>query len=86
MEMLARLPAEIQATAQEAFELFLTDAFHPALHNHPLNDYRKGRHRRGSRSARVTRRYRAIYATDGPTNVWYWIGSHEDYNNFVGSS
>jgi hypothetical protein len=38
----------------------------------------------GSRSVAITRRYRAIYVVDGDTNVWYWCGSHEDYNNFVG--
>ena len=28
--------------------------------------------------------YRAIYFVEGDTNVRYWIGSHSDYNNFVG--
>ncbi|MGD9648538.1 MAG: hypothetical protein AB7U73_22700 [Pirellulales bacterium] len=83
-QMLARLPAEVQAAADAAFTLFRRDPFHPVLANHELVDTKKGRHRKASRAVTITRRYRAIYVVDGSTNVWYWIGSHEDYNNFVG--
>lgn len=82
---LARLPPHIQRAAQQAFEAFVANPRHPALNDHPLGDTSRGRHRIGSRSVRVTRSYRAIYVIDGPTTVWYWIGSHEDYNNFIGS-
>jgi len=57
---------------------------HSSLHNHPLDDTRQGRHRKNSRAVWITLRYRAIYVVDGETNVWYWIGSHEDYNIFTG--
>ena len=31
--------------------------------------------------------YRAIYATDEDgVNVWYWIGTHADYDVFVGNA
>ncbi len=83
-KMLAGLPEHIQEAAEGAFRRFLVDPNDPALRNHPLKDSKKGRHRAGSRAVSVTLRYRAVYVTDGPTNVWYWIGSHEDYNNFVG--
>jgi len=33
-------------------------------------------------SVRIGRSYRALgKRTDADTIVWYWIGSHEDYNN-----
>lgn len=83
-EQLSRLPPNIQEAAKLAFRLFLEDPNHPVLDNHMLHDSKRGRHRRNSRAVSITRKYRAIYVTDGPTNVWYWIGSHEDYNNFVG--
>ena len=85
-DRLAKIPANIQHLAELAFQKFLEDPAHPALENHPLDDTHKGRHRKGSRSVAVTRRYRAIYVVDDDTNVWYWIGSHEDYNNFTGST
>jgi hypothetical protein len=36
-------------------------------------------------SISVTIGYRAIYVTDEDgTNVWYWIGTHADYDTFTG--
>ena len=94
-KQLAALPERIQDAACEAFEAFKNDPFEPTLENHGLSDSKKGRHRKGSRAVSVTRRYRAIYVEDDNqrfvpslpkrVNVWYWIGSHEDYNNFIGS-
>lgn len=83
-KQLEKLPAHIQELAGDAYRQFLDDPYHPVLDNHELVDTKKGRHRKSSRAVSITRRYRAIYVTEGDTNVWYWIGSHEDYNNFVG--
>src|SRR5262245_57705190 len=82
--MLAALPPRIKEAAALAYEQFRRDSTHPSTAHHELEDRRKGRHRRGSWAVHVTRRYCAIYVPDGNDNVWYWIGSHEDYNNFVG--
>lgn len=82
--MFERLPATIQRIAAAAFRTFLDDPDHPALRRHALSDTKKGRHRSGSFSVSVTMQYRAIYTVDGDTNVWYWIGSHNDYDNFTG--
>jgi hypothetical protein len=82
--MLAMLPERIKEAAEEAYRQFLTDPNHVSLAHHALKDTKKGRHRNGSWAVHVTRRYCAIYIPDGNENVWYWIGSHEDYNNFVG--
>lgn len=84
-EQLGRLPAHIQELAQAAFELFLEDPSHTSLRHHALKDTDKGRHRAGSFSVSITMRYRAIYVRDGETNVWYWIGSHSDYDRFTGA-
>jgi hypothetical protein len=70
--------------ADLAFAEFLRDPQSPILANHPLDNTRRGRHRKGSRAVSVTYRYRAIYVVDGDTNVWYWIGTHESYNTFTG--
>jgi hypothetical protein len=44
----------------------------------------KGRHQAGSWSVAVTMKYRAIYVPVGGVNVWYWIGTHNDYESFIG--
>ena len=67
-----------------AFKQFVKNPDHPALRRHPLNDTDKGRHPEGSFSVSITMKYRAIYTVDGETNVWYWIGTHNDYESFIG--
>jgi hypothetical protein len=83
-EMFARLPKPIQELAKAAFRQFRANPDHPSLCRHPLEDTDKGRHRTGSFSVSITMKYRAIYAVDGTVNAWYWIGSHNDYENFIG--
>lgn len=78
------LPSNIQELARAAYSTFLVDPLDPALSNHGLDDTKRGRHRKGSRSVAVSYRYRAIYVVDGDANVCYWIGSHEDYNVYTG--
>jgi hypothetical protein len=82
--MLAALPAHIQAAATAAFGMFLIDPQHPALRSHPLYPTKKGQHWPGSISVSVTISYRAIYVVRNGVNLWYWIGSHADYDKFVG--
>jgi len=88
--MEGRLPSTIQEMARQLFEIFKKDPFDPLLHNEDLYDSKKGRHRKGSRKVEITRRYRAIYVIDnGPDGrseeqiCWYWVGSREDYANFI---
>lgn len=84
--MFEKLPTNIQEIAKRVFGRFCEDPACPTLERRRLKDTDKGRHREGSLKVSVTNRYRAIYVVDRETNtnVWYWIGSHEDYNNFVG--
>lgn len=83
-DRLTKIGGRVARLADESFALFLANPEDPALHNHPLDDTHRGRHRKNSRAVSITLRYRAIYVADGDTNVWYWIGSHEDYNVFTG--
>lgn len=76
---------QVASLADDAYGLFLENPEHPLLQNHALYDSKHGRHRNGSRAVSVTYRIRAIYVVDGDTNVWYWIGTHESYNVFIGN-
>lgn len=82
--MFARLPLDLRELAKSAYRTFLRHPDHPSLRHHALADMARGRHRVGSWSVSITMKYRAVYAVDGDTNVWYWIGSHNAYENFVG--
>jgi hypothetical protein len=82
--MFDKLPAKIQNLARAAYQRFCVDPTHPSLRLHRLGDNGRGRHREGSYSVTITMQYRAIYVPDGSTNVWYWIGKHNDYESFTG--
>lgn len=79
----AALPPDVRELAQAAYSKFIKDHNHPSLRRHLLDDTHRGRHRKEIWSVSIGK-YRAIYVEDGDTNVWYWIGSHNDYENFTG--
>jgi hypothetical protein len=76
-ELFAALPAHVQEQAKEAYRLFRQNPTHPGLRFKKLNNdppiY----------SARVGISYRAVGAMDGDTVVWFWIGSHADYDKLL---
>lgn len=78
------LPPRIRILGLKTYELFLENPRHPSLALHALKDNIKGSHKDGSFAVSITMRYRAIYFVDGDVNVWYWVGSHADYNRFTG--
>jgi hypothetical protein len=34
-------------------------------------------------SVRIGDHYRALARRDGDLIIWFWIGTHEDYNNLI---
>ncbi len=84
VKLLAALPKPTRDLARAQFRVFKANPYAPSLKNHALADVGSRPHHDGSRSVRVNLRYRAIYYVRGRVNVWYWIGSHADYDNFVG--
>ena len=74
----AGLPAQVQRQARSAYRQFQADPAHPGLHFKPIQ---------GSPtlySARVGLGYRALGTRDGDTIIWFWIGSHADYDRLIG--
>lgn len=82
--MFAALPLPYQEAAIAAFQMFRQNPTHPALRPHQLKPSKKGQHWPGSISVTITMGYRAIYAIRNGVNVWYWIGTHADYDTFIG--
>lgn len=72
-----KLPAEIREQARRAYRLFIENPHHPSLRFksiHPtLPIY----------SVRVGLNYRAIGIQDGNVIIWFWIGSHADYDRLI---
>jgi len=78
------LPLHVQKLVVTAIRLWEANPKHRSLRLHPLKDTRKGRQAKGSFSISLNRQYRAIYVLDGDVAVWYWVGSHADYDRLIG--
>ena len=84
-ELFDRLPASVQELARRAFAAFVDNPAHPGLRHHALRDNSKGSHLPGSFSVSISMKYRAVYAGRGNVNLWYWVGTHADYDRLIGS-
>jgi len=69
------LPSAVRVLADKNFELLKADPKHPALHFKHVGRYW---------SARVGLHYRALAVDAEDGLVWFWIGSHADYDKLVG--
>jgi hypothetical protein len=76
-ELFACLPSHIQKQAREAYRIFKINPYHPGLHFKKIFDDP------ATFSARVGISYRAVGTLDGDTIIWYWIGSHADYDKLL---
>ncbi len=68
------LSADVRALADKQFALLKQNPRHPSLYLKRVNRFH---------SARVGAHYRAL-AVDAPDGMlWFWIGSHADYDRLV---
>lgn len=75
-----RLPKRVRKQARVAFRLFSENPLHPGL-----------RFKRVGRiqpvySVRVSRDCRALGVRSGDTVVWFWIGTHDEYERIINLS
>ena len=68
------LPADVRALADKNFALLKSDPRHPSVQFKTV-----GR----MWSARVGAHYRALAVKSGSDLVWFWIGTHAEYNEIV---
>ena len=71
------LPAQIQQRARVAYLRFRRDPNHPSL------QFKKVHTVRPVYSARVGLGYRVLGVREGETLVWFWIGSHAEYDRLL---
>ncbi len=72
-----QLPSTIKDKARNAFKLWQTDPYHPTL------SFKQIYSEKQIYSVRIGLAYRALGVMENETLVWFWIGSHEDYNNLI---
>ena len=76
-ERLSELPAYVQRQARESYALFRQNPAHPGLR------FRQVHPTPPIYSARVGIGYRAVGSLEGDTVVWFWIGSHAEYDRLL---
>lgn len=68
------LPGEIQAIADKNYALLKENPHHPSLHFKKVGEYW---------SVRVGRDYRALGFEIPEGLLWFWIGSHRNYERKI---
>ena len=68
------LPANVQELADKNFDLLKSNPRHPSLHFKKISKYR---------SVRVGIYYRALAVEIPEGLLWFWIGSHSDYDKIL---
>jgi len=69
-----RLPLHVRELADAQFALLKENPAHPSLHFKKV-----GRHR----SVRIGMHYRALAVDTSDGLLWFWIGSHADYDRVI---
>ncbi len=75
--MFSHLPADAQNDARRSYRLFQDNPSHPSL------QFKKLEGEDDIYSARIGLGYRALAVMRKDRVVWYWIGSHAEYDRLV---
>ena len=71
------LPLEIQTKARRCYRLWSDDPHHPGLHFKQIHRHQP------IYSARIGIGWRALAVQEGDTFIWFWIGSHAEYDRII---
>lgn len=74
---LADLPADVRKQARQAYRLFMENPRHRSLRFKPIHSNRP------IYSVRVGIDYRAVGIKEDDEIIWYWIGSHAEYDKLI---
>ena len=69
------LPGEARTLADKSFEILKADPHHPSLHLKKVSRFW---------SVRVGLHHRALAIKVPDGLLWFWIGSHAEYDSIVG--
>ena len=72
-----QLPQKVQALADKNYDLLNVTPQHPSLH------FKKVGKRKQLWSVRVGEHYRALGADKPEGVVWFWIGTHAEYDKLL---
>ena len=73
-ELYRKLPKNVRRVADKNFDLLKADSLHPSLHFKRIED---------KWSVRVGGHHRALGFDHDGVVLWFWIGSHADYDKLM---
>ena len=76
-KLYGNLPKQIRKQAMEAYSQFKRDSYYPGLH------FKRVHSSRPIYSVRITKDYRAVGIQQNNEIIWFWIGSHSDYDKLL---
>lgn len=74
---LEKLPDHIQDKARKSYRMWLENPLHPSLQFKQIHNISP------IFAVRISLGYRALGILQEDTMVWFWIGSHEEYNSMI---
>lgn len=75
--LFAKLPSHVQEIARKNYALWKNDPAHPSL------DFKKVFSKEEMYFIRIGSDWRALCQRSGDEIVWYWIGSHSEYDKLL---
>jgi len=70
-------PRTVQEQAAKAYELWKEDPYHPSL------QFKRVNQRQPIYSVRINLNYRALGLLESDRIYWYWIGTHDEYDELL---
>lgn len=74
---LATLPPTIRSQADRAYALFRSNPQHPSLRFKLVHASRR------IYSVRIGLHYRALGVLEADLIIWFWVGSHDEYERLI---
>jgi mRNA-degrading endonuclease RelE of RelBE toxin-antitoxin system len=71
------LPEQVQEQTRAAYRQFKENSSHPSLR------FKKVHPELPIYSARISKHYRAVGQLAGDTVIWFWVGSHAEYDKLL---
>lgn len=78
-DLLAAVPAEVRAKADAAYALWANNPWHPSLR------FKKVHSSLPIYPVRIDLNWRAVGVQQDDAMVWFWIGTHADYEKLPAS-
>ena len=72
-----QLPQEIRELADKNYELLKADSYHPSLHFKKVGQHRQ------LWLVQIGDHYRALGRDKPEGIVWFWIGTHTEYDRLI---